>query len=148
MNTKIEELISWYHNLTPETVNRVSEIYSDQARFIDPFNDVSGHAAIANIFRHMFETTEQPKFLITDVMQKNDTAWVNWIFGCILRNRKIEIKGASRLDFAQDGRVLKHHDFWNAAELYAQIPFIGPMVRCINDRMSAPSINNEGNNKS
>lgn len=147
MKTKLEQLISWYHNLTPETVNKVSDIYCEQAQFIDPFNEVTGHAAIANIFHHMFETTEDPRFQITDVVQEKDTAWINWIFSCSFRSRQIEIKGASRLDFAEDGRVIKHHDFWNAAELLAQIPLIGTVVRRINNKMRAPSINHRDNKK-
>lgn len=147
MNIKIEELTSWYSNLTPETVYKVGDIYSAQARFIDPFNDATGHDAIANIFHHMFQTTDSPKFHITDVVQEQETAWVNWIFSCVFRGKQIEIEGASRLDFAEDGRVSKHHDFWDSSQLLTHIPFIGTMVRCINDRMSAPSINNESNNK-
>jgi hypothetical protein len=147
MNTKIEELIAWYSNLTPETVDKVKDLYCEQARFIDPFNDVTGHAEIANIFHHMFETTENPNFLITDVIQKDSTAWVNWIFGCILRNKTIEINGASRLDFAEDGRVSKHHDFWDSSQLLTHIPFIGTMVRRINSRLSAPDTNNKGSKR-
>jgi hypothetical protein len=144
---KIEELITWYSNLSPETVHKVRDIYDEQAQFIDPFNDVTGHEAIADIFHHMFETTDKPRFEITDVVQENQTAWVNWIFSCEFRARPIEIEGASRLDFAEDGRVLRHHDFLNAAELLTQVPFIGTIVRYINNKMSVSAQYNREHKK-
>ena len=33
-------VIAFYEALTPETLTRLDAIYADDARFIDPFNDV------------------------------------------------------------------------------------------------------------
>ena len=65
--TKIDALIDWYSNLTPQSLNEVSDVYHEQARFRDPFNDVRGHSGIADIFRHMYDTTEKSRFEITRV---------------------------------------------------------------------------------
>ncbi len=46
----LDDLIRFYHDLTPESVARFPEFYTDDAYFKDPFNEVRGLAAIQRIF--------------------------------------------------------------------------------------------------
>jgi steroid delta-isomerase len=135
---KINALVEWYSNLSPERVDSLDAIYHEQARFKDPFNDVQGHQAIAAIFHHMFETTGKPSFEIIDVVQQESTAWVRWLFNCNLRGKPFSVEGISRIDFTNDGRVISHYDYWDASELLAQLPVIGTIVRYLRKKLSAP----------
>jgi ketosteroid isomerase-like protein len=135
---KLNELIQWYEQLTPERLAEINRLYQDEATFRDPFNDVSGQQAIEAIFRHMFATTETPCFEMVDRQTSGDIAWLRWIFTCRLKGRPITIDGASRLIFGEDGRVAEHRDYWDATDLFLQLPLLGTMTHFIKRRLSVP----------
>jgi hypothetical protein len=135
---QLDALVDWYRTLTPASIPRLREIYHDQARFRDPFNDVRGHAAIAAIFHHMFAITEQPRFLIREIHREERTAWVSWIFEFRLYARALSIEGVTRLEFAADGRVLDHRDYWDALDLFVEVPLLGRIARTLRNRLRAP----------
>jgi hypothetical protein len=134
---KLDALVNWYENLTPETVASLGEIYHEDARFRDPFNEVRGHAAIARIFQHMFMTTKDPAFRISDTQKEGDTAWVSWTFDFGLHDKILSIDGATRLIFGDDGRVIDHRDFWDASDLFESFPLLGTLLRLVKRRLNA-----------
>ncbi len=135
---KLQELVAWYSTLTPETLSQLSAIYHEDARFCDPFNQVQGHAAIARVFEHMFEATEHPRFEITATQTDGSIAWVSWNFSFGLRGRECEIEGVSRLEFAADGRVSMHRDYWDALDLLVELPLLGGLLRFIRGKLGVP----------
>ena len=62
----LQDVIDFYTDLTPETLPRLLALYSDQAVFKDPFNEVQGLQAIERIFRHMYTQVQEPRFVIMD----------------------------------------------------------------------------------
>lgn len=130
-----------FETLTPESVGRIAELYSDDAYFKDPFNEVRGHAAIAGIFRHMFEQVHEPKFVVVSRIMQGDDAFIAWDF--LFRTKKENgagqcIHGSSYLRFAPDGRVSHHRDYWDAAEeLYEKIPLLGSLMRYLKRKVSS-----------
>ena len=135
---RLDELLQWYATLTEQNVSRVNELYHEKAIFQDPFNDVCGHAAIAGIFRHMFETVAEPRFRIESSQLVADTAWVAWTFEFGIYGRRLSIAGATRLAFGGDGRVVLHKDYWDATELFAEFPLLGGVMRLLKRRLRAP----------
>jgi limonene-1,2-epoxide hydrolase len=133
---KLNELIQWYEQLTPDRLSEIDYFYQEEAAFRDPFNDVSGQRAIEAIFRHMFETTENPRFEIIDHQTTDHITWLSWIFKCRLKGRRIVIDGASRLIFGKDGRVTEHRDYWDATDLFVPLPLLGTMVHHLKQRLS------------
>ncbi|MES9971844.1 MAG: nuclear transport factor 2 family protein [Candidatus Thiodiazotropha sp.] len=137
---KIDRLVEWYQGLSPSSLGSIAEFYHESASFQDPFNRVQGPTHIAAVFRHMFETTELPAFIVEQVQIDGDIAWVSWIFNCRLRGRKISIEGVSQLIFTTDGRVITHRDYWDAADLYQQLPLLGTMVRMLKRKFKVPAV--------
>ncbi len=135
---KLQELIAWYEQLTPERLDEIGRLYQEAATFRDPFNDVCGQAEIENIFRHMFATTERPRFEVVDWQTEGNITWLRWNFRFILKGRPIAVEGTSRLIFGEDGRVADHRDYWDATDLFLQLPLLGTMVRHLKRRLSAP----------
>lgn len=135
---KLNRLVEWYNNLTPQSIDDLRHLYHEQVRFRDPFNDLQGHAAIAALFRHMFDTTEDPRFRVTHHQARGNTAWVSWDFHCSLRGRPVSLQGATRLDFGPDGRVIEHRDYWDSAALFRELPLLGTMVRLAMKRLRLP----------
>lgn len=123
-------LLEWYASLTPHTLAQAARYYAADARFRDPFNDVQGVAAITAIFRHMFATTEQPRFVITGCIVQEQQAFATWIFSFRLRGQYYEVEGGSHLQFDAEGRVTLHRDYWDAAEeLLQKLPLVGAPIR-------------------
>ncbi|KAF0813074.1 hypothetical protein IGB42_02474 [Andreprevotia sp. IGB-42] len=137
---KLDELLDWYGTLSPPTLDRVTAFYASHARFKDPFNDVSGHAAIRRLFEHMFETTQNPRFVIVDRIVQGQQAFVTWQFHFGLQGRDYTVLGGSHLRFDADGLVIEHRDYWDAAEeLFQKLPVIGSLIGWLRRRFAVPA---------
>lgn len=130
---RLARLVSFYEQLSPENLSALSSIYTSEAFFKDPFQEVKGHQAIQAVFQHMYIALERPYFRVLTAMAKNDDAFLRWHFYfCFKRNPAVEqvIEGSSYVRFAPDGRVEWHRDYWDAAEeLYEKIPLLGSVMR-------------------
>ena len=58
----VAAIVTEFEHLTPQSLDRLMNLYAPQARFVDPFNDVIGPAAIRQVFAHMFATLQAPRF--------------------------------------------------------------------------------------
>jgi ketosteroid isomerase-like protein len=139
---KIEMLLDWYQRLSPSSLEIIDRLYHESASFQDPFNHVQGPAQIAAVFQHMFNTTQHPTFVVEQVQTEGDIAWVSWRFSCLMGGRNISIEGVSKLVFTTDGRVIRHRDYWDASDLYQQLPLLGTMVRMLKRRFEVPILGN------
>jgi hypothetical protein len=131
----LDALIRYFEELTPASLARLPEFYTETAFFKDPFNEVRGSQAIQRIFAHMFERTVEPRFVVTEKLADDNSAMLVWEFRYGKGQR---ILGVSHLRFADDGRVAYHRDYWDAAEeLYAKLPIIGVAMRGLQRVLSA-----------
>lgn len=133
-------IVELFEQLAPVDLDRLDRFYAPDACFKDPFNDVRGVAAISAVFRHMFESLQQPRFFVHDVIVQHDQCFISWQFEFRLRRLTAvpqTIRGASHLRFDADGRVASHRDYWDAAEeLYEKLPLIGALMRWLKRRAS------------
>lgn len=136
--SRIAPLLAWYTQLTPANLDQLAEFYTADAQFKDPFNDVSGHAAIRQIFAHMFTTTSNPRFSIDIVLEQGEQAFVTWRFDCGIQGKAYTMRGASHFLLDEQGRVRVHRDYWDPAEeLWQKLPVLGPLVRWLRRKFSA-----------
>jgi len=138
----LDRVINFYQTLTPESVGHLTELYSADACFKDPFNEVRGVAAILRIFTHMFQQVDAPRFVVTDRIASDNTAMLVWEFSFRVRrwghSETRRIRGASHLIFAADGKIDSHRDYWDAAEeLYMKLPVIGCLMAGLQRMLSA-----------
>ena len=131
--------MDFFERLAPHDLPRLHALYAPGARFKDPFNEVEGPAAIEGIFRHMFESLEAPRFLVTGQVVQGAQCFLTWDFH--FRFRRFDtrswqvVRGASHLVFDDQGRVTLHRDYWDAAEeLYEKLPGIGGLMRWLKRR--------------
>ena len=130
-----------FEGLSPQTLPALLELYAEQAHFKDPFNEVEGRAAIANIFSHMFATLDEPRFEVRQTVTQGEQAFLNWDF--LFRRHPggapLRIHGATHLRFDEQGRITWHRDYWDAAEeLYAKLPLLGSLMRWLQRRLRTP----------
>jgi steroid delta-isomerase len=134
-------LIRFYEALGPADVARLGEIYADTVHFKDPFNDVSGLAALQHIFAHMFVALDAPRFVVDEALVNGDQCFLTWRF--LFRFKRGDpaeqvVHGASHVRFDAGGRVVMHRDYWDAAEeLYEKLPLIGALMRWLKRRVNA-----------
>lgn len=137
----LERLRDFYETLTPESLSQIGRCYADDAWFKDPFNEVTGLAAIAAIFRAMFTQVDAPRFVVREAILEGARACLTWEFQFRFRGRGPDvtecIRGASWVEFDHEGRVLRHRDYWDAAEeLYQKLPVIGALMRWLRRRLA------------
>jgi len=130
----LDALIAFYEGLSPESVARFAEFYSENAYFKDPFNEVRGLPAIQRIFKHMFTQVGEPRFVVTGRVVDAGGAVLIWEFHYRIRlwgkGQAQLMRGVSHLHFDPDGRVNFHRDYWDTAEeLYMKLPGLGALMR-------------------
>jgi len=138
----IASLVTYFEQLTPDSVANMASYYAPHVRFKDPFNDVTGVPAIQKIFSHMFVSLESPRFVVQERIAQGNQGFLTWEFRFRFRNFKQSqeqvILGSSHLVFADDGRVSMHRDYWDAAEeLYEKLPLLGGLMRWLKRRANS-----------
>ena len=138
MNDAVTRVRQFFETLDETSLERIASVYTADAFFKDPFNEVSGSDAIQRIFAHMFLQVDAPRFIVKDIVGDGDQVVLTWDFQFRMRryNRTPQlIRGASHLRFAADGRVSYHRDYWDAAEeLYEKLPIVGGLMRWLKRR--------------
>lgn len=129
----LQAVINFFNHIAVDSVHRLADLYTDDAYFKDPFNEVCGIDKITPIFTHMFTQVDAPRFVVTSSVLQDDQAFLTWDFLFRMKRFSTEeqcIRGATQLRFAADGRVAFHRDYWDAAEeLYEKLPVLGALMR-------------------
>ena len=134
----VQRIVAFFEGLSPADLPRMAAIYTDDAQFKDPFNQVAGVAAIQHIFEHMFVSLDGPRFVIRDAIVQGNQCFLSWDF--IFRMRRFSreeqvVRGGSHLRLAADGRISEHRDYWDVAEeLYEKLPVLGALMRWLKRR--------------
>ncbi len=139
MSHAVEKIAVFFETLTPQSVERFPEFYTEDAYFKDPFNEVRGLLPIQRIFRHMYVNLHEPRFVVTARLVEGEQVLLTWDFHFRFRNFKSNelqtIRGATHLRLAHDGRIRSHRDYWDAAEeLYEKLPVVGGLMRWLKQR--------------
>jgi ketosteroid isomerase-like protein len=137
-DARVARLKQYFASLTIDSVSALASVYTEDAWFKDPFNEVRGLRELERVFRHMFQQVHDPRFVVTRTIAAGDDAFLTWDFLFRLhgsRDREQVIRGASHIQFAPDGRVAYHRDYWDAAEeLYEKLPVLGGLMRFLKRR--------------
>lgn len=142
MNQAVAQVVEFFEKLSPESLAQLPHIYESNARFKDPFNDVNGLPAIEAIFRHMYVALENPYFVVTQQIVQGHQCMLTWEFRFRFKRfdpRKDQVVlGATHLRFSEQGKIVLHRDYWDAAEeLYEKLPFVGGLMRWLKKRANS-----------
>lgn len=140
----LQSVVEFFEHLQPSDLPRLAMLYTADAHFKDPFNEVQGVAAIERIFSHMFDTLERPRFVITQQVQQGAQCFVTWdfLFAIPRMNHGATqtIRGATHFVLREEAgtwRVAVHRDYWDAAEeLYEKLPVVGSLMRWLKNRVN------------
>lgn len=138
----VNRVVAFFEHLSPADVATIGALYAPQARFKDPFNEVQGVHAIAQIFSHMFVALDQPRFVVTGRVVQGSQCFLTWDFVFAFRNFHKgvaqTVRGASHLVLDDNGLITLHRDYWDAAEeLYEKLPLVGTLMRWLKQRANS-----------
>ena len=131
---------AYFAALTPDSLEKLEQVAAANIRFVDPFNDVQGLERVKDVFRHMFRTTEQPRFTILDIAESAQATYLLWRFDFTPKGGRNawQITGMSAVQFNEDGLATSHIDHWDAgSQFYAHLPVLGAVVRWVKRKMAA-----------
>lgn len=140
MRARLEALVAWYQTLSPASLSRLPEFYTDDAFFKDPFQEFASRDRLRRVYEHMFETLEQPRFEVTGTVLEGRQAFLIWNMHFRRSGRHYTLHGSTHLTFAEDGRICRHRDYWDAAEeLYEKLPVLGWLMRQLKKQLQVPA---------
>lgn len=133
----LNKYMSFYENLNLDNLQQIDSIFTANAHFKDPFNDVFGIDKIHTVFKNMFSDLDKPTFLVDEVILNKNIAYLKWQFNAQLKDKPILIVGLSRVIFNDQGLVSEHVDYWDASEqFYMKLPILGSVLRFIQHKVS------------
>jgi steroid Delta-isomerase len=139
LDPRIQSIAHFFETLTPQAVATMGKLYTDDAYFKDPFNEVRGLTHVQRIFGHMYVALSEPHFVVTSTITQGDECFIVWDFK--FRFKRFDtvtlqtVRGCSHLKLASDGRISFHRDYWDAAEeLYEKLPLVGSLMRFLKKR--------------
>lgn len=137
----VADIARYFETMTPAALARLDEIYTADARFKDPFNEVQGLPAIRGVFAHMYSSLDAPRFVVHERIVQGEQVFLSWDFIFSLRGRAggpLTVRGGSHLKLAADGRISVHRDYWDVAEeLYEKLPVLGSLMRWLKRRVNS-----------
>jgi len=89
----LEAYTTFYEQMERESLLRLDEFFTQRAHFKDPFNDVYGVERIRTIFHHMFDTLENPKFVVDEATMNEGIAYIKWQFTAKLKKKSLKLVG-------------------------------------------------------
>ncbi|MDP1530505.1 MAG: nuclear transport factor 2 family protein [Rhodoferax sp.] len=138
----VDRLCVFFESISPQSVSRMGEFYTANARFKDPFNEVHGVPAIQRVFAHMFVSLHAPRFVVTGRIVDGTQCFLVWEFR--FRFKRFDttteqvVRGGSHLLMTEDGLIQDHRDYWDAAEeLYEKLPVVGSLMRWLKQRANS-----------
>ena len=129
----LDALCDYFEKLSADTLDELDAHYAAGTWFKDPFHEVTGVEAIRAILRHTFDKLPGARFRVTRRFPGADQhAVILWEMDFVMpvTRQPTTISGATHLTFDAAGKVIRHRDYWDAAEeLYAKLPVLGALMR-------------------
>lgn len=142
MEAAADRVAHYFETLQPADIAHLGQHYAADARFKDPFNEVQGLPAIGQVFEHMFAALDAPRFVVTGRVVQGNQCFLVWdfLFAFKTYHRGVTqtVRGTSHLHFNDQGLVVLHRDYWDAAEeLYEKLPLVGGLMRWLKRHASS-----------
>ncbi|MCA8865948.1 MULTISPECIES: nuclear transport factor 2 family protein [unclassified Halomonas] len=137
----LEAFCAFFNKLDNTCTEKLYEVYTGDVTFSDPLHKIEGREALARYFSTLYENVEKCQFRYHTQQLQGQQAFVTWtmtfIHPRLAGGKPVEVEGCSALTFAEDGRVQRHRDYFDAgAMLYEQLPLMGSVIRWLKKRLA------------
>ena len=135
----LENYISYFQNLSVDTVDNLDELVVNDVRFVDHFQDVTGVEEMKYVLMKVFEDVPTPLFEINDyAIGQTNIGYIKWSFLFTGKKKEWRFRGMSEVHFTQDGKIKLHIDHWDSiSQLYQKIPGVGSIIQFLKKKVSA-----------
>ena len=145
-DTSEAEIISRFEKFsgdisTNNILNHLSEVYSADVYFSDPFKQIHGLPDFQTYLLKDSSAVAQYDIEWQDVGKSDGDYYFRWVMNVKLKRDSkdkppIRTCGISQIRFGADGKVVYEQDYFDAAAfLYEQIPILGGEIRFIKKRL-------------
>lgn len=136
----LEAFCAFFNKLDNTCTKKLYEVYTEEAVFSDPLHRIEGRDALERYFANMYEQVKQCQFTYHTKQLQDNQAFVTWtmefIHPRLSSGKPVRVEGCSALTFADDGRVQRHRDYFDAgAMLYEHIPLMGSVIHWLKKRL-------------
>ena len=136
--TPVERFKDVYNRLNAQSLQLLSELYSEQVVFQDPFRRLEGLAAMRCYCEELYRHTISSTFRFEDELVTADGAMLMWTMSLrhprLQGGQPIEVPGATHIRFRE--KIDYHRDYFDGgALLYEHLPVLGLLVRAVKRRM-------------
>ena len=118
-----------FSQLKENNANKLYELVSEDILFTDPFNCFVGKDKFKAVFEHMFETCDDPSFIIIDVAHSKSVSYLKWQMNAKLKRwprTSLNFVGMTEVHVDDNFKICKHIDHWDSAsQLLKNLPLIG-----------------------
>ncbi|EHJ94102.1 nuclear transport factor 2 family protein [Vreelandella boliviensis] len=137
----LEAFCTFFNKLDNTCTEKLYEVYTEDIVFSDPLHKIEGREALERYFSTMYENVEQCQFHYHTQQLQGQQAFVTWtmtfIHPRLAGGKPVEVEGCSALTFADEGRVQRQRDYFDAgAMLYEQLPLMGSAIRWLKKRLA------------
>src|SRR5690554_5336164 len=122
---RLEAFCAFFKKLDKSCTEELYEFYTPDVLFIDPLHRIEGAKALERYFSTLYENVTACRFRFHDRQASGRQAFVTWTLQLVhpRLDGGREIEGCSQLTFAEDDRVARHRDYFDAAALlYERLP--------------------------
>lgn len=136
----LQRYVVFLEGMHAGNVADLGSVMTDDARFVDPFNDVTGIDHVRRVYDHLFENIAEVRFKVTHAaLDRADphAALIRWDLDGLMGDQPWHVSGMSELRLSDDGRVSLHIDHWDSGrQFYERLPLIGWLLRKIRRRLT------------
>ncbi|MEM7540536.1 MAG: nuclear transport factor 2 family protein [Pseudomonadota bacterium] len=146
MNEHLKRFIALMEALPNGIPASFDEVIGNNIHFLDPFNDLRGREHYRAVMADMIEKIDDLRIEIEAAAitsrpeERPARALVKWrLMGQLieLKHQPWDVSGCAEIAFDQEGRVIQHWDYWDAAgQLYERLPLVGILLRAIKRRIA------------
>lgn len=133
-SAQIEQFLAKMNSIQHGNAKQVlANIYSENIVFIDPIKSVSGLEDLTKYFEDLYQSVTSCHFTLTSHLPNSHRYSLEWVMHLqhkkISNNQKIELNGASFIEF-KDDKVCYYRDYYDLGALvYERIPILGSVIR-------------------
>lgn len=116
----VDRYIEILSNLSESRLAELSECYSEDIHFEDPFNDISGRAGVMSVFEKMLKDLNSHTFVVSSVALSENKVFLAFDFTYSSNKQWLipgehSFQGVSEVTLNSEGLVSEHIDYWDAA---------------------------------
>jgi predicted double-glycine peptidase len=139
MKNVVKDFCQYYETFNLESVNDLSDIYSQNVIFEDPIHKIEGLQNLQRYFAKTLTNVTNCQFNIEDVVEQDGQAFVTWVMHYthpkLNNGLAITLPGTSQLKF--DETIFYQRDYYDLGQMiYQQLPLLNWIIKKIKKRMA------------